>query len=183
MNYFNWKKPNAAHPDLYWLQTKQSQEFLTKSVNWNQYWERQKTWDPVLSLIFRTSAYSAYSFIFKGLTPCQRSHCSNMIVQFGWNFCIACSVFWSTKFFIDKKISEILFKTKCEILKCWWIIQHVHTCLFELRIGFLKKNFPVTSHYFVEPLVLSVLEFGGLCLWVLKPGYIHHYLHSFLAYI
>ena len=32
----------------------------------------------------------------------------------------------------------------------------------------------MTSHHFVEPLVLSVSDFGWLCKWVLKPGWMHH---------
>ena len=31
------------------------------------------------------------------------------------------------------------------------------------------------------PLVLSVLDFGGFCPWVSKPGWIHHHLCSSVA--
>ena len=43
---------------------------------------------------------------------------------------------------------------------------------------FFKKNFEVTSHHFVEPLVLSVSDFGWLRPWVLKPRWMHHHLYS-----
>ena len=33
-------------------------------------------------------------------------------------------------------------------------------------------------HHFEEPLVLSVLDFGGLCPRVLRPGWMHHCLRS-----
>ena len=45
----------------------------------------------------------------------------------------------------------------------------------EYFVWIFKKNFAVTSHHFVEPLVLSVLDFGWLYPWVSKPGWIHHY--------
>ena len=39
-----------------------------------------------------------------------------------------------------------------------------------LDLFFTYNFFAVTSHHFVEPLVLSVLDFGWFCLWVSKPG-------------
>ena len=42
-------------------------------------------------------------------------------------------------------------------------------------------NFAVTSQHFVEPLVLSVLNFSRLCSWVSKPLWINHHLCSAVA--
>ena len=46
-----------------------------------------------------------------------------------------------------------------------------------------KSFFATTSHHFLGPLVPSVLDLGVLCPWVLKPGWMKHNLHSFLAFI